>query len=282
MDTGLEPSWPIPSELKWQCVNGYPKAYRDAGSGTPIVLVHGLANDYRAWNAQFDAFSSTYRVIAVSLRHFYPERWDGIGSDFSIRQHAEDVVALIEQLELGKVHLVGHSRGGAVAVELAKLRPQVIRTLVLPDGSITMPVADTADATEAAAFSITLLGTLQENLKRGDPTRAAEVFVDMLSVPGAWRTLPEPVQEMILANINTGLAGTDRPLTSCADVKKFDFPIMLLTGEKSPPRFEFFFNEMRKCKEIPASIVIPNAGHLMQRANPKAFNKAVLAFVSAH
>lgn len=59
MATGLEPSWPIPSELKWQCVNGYPKAYRDAGSGTPIVLVHGLANDYRAWNAQFDAFSST-------------------------------------------------------------------------------------------------------------------------------------------------------------------------------------------------------------------------------
>jgi len=100
----IKPSWPIPSEIRWEVVNGYPMAYRDAGSGTPIVLVHGSINDYRAWNAQFNVFSETHRVIAVSLRHFYPERWDGVGADFSIEQHAQDVAALIKKLNLGKVH----------------------------------------------------------------------------------------------------------------------------------------------------------------------------------
>ena len=70
----VKPNWSIPSELKWEAINGYPMAYRDAGEGTPIVLVHGSTNDYRIWNAQFSVFSAAYRVVAVNLRHFYPER----------------------------------------------------------------------------------------------------------------------------------------------------------------------------------------------------------------
>jgi esterase len=277
----IKPSWPIPSELKWEAVSGYPMAYRDAGNGTPIVLVHGSTNDYRAWNAQFNFFSETHRVIAVSLRHFYPERWDGVGTDFSIEQHAQDVAALIKKLNLGKVHLVGHSRGGAVVAEVAKSHPEVIRTLVLPDASIEMPMPETAEAKEAAGFTQKLIGTLQTSLKTGDPVKAAEVFVDMVNAPGTWPKLPEPVREMILANIYTALGDKGRPLTSCDDLKKFDFPVLLMTGDKSPKKFELVYSEMRKCKDdLPASIVIPNAGHAMQRHNPEAFNKATLAFVS--
>ncbi|OSI79512.1 hypothetical protein BSZ21_01375 [Bradyrhizobium canariense] len=62
-----------------------------------------------------------------------------------IEQHAQDVAALIEKLNLGKVHLVGHSRGGAVAVEVAKSHADLIRTLVLPDGRIEMLVPEAAE-----------------------------------------------------------------------------------------------------------------------------------------
>jgi pimeloyl-ACP methyl ester carboxylesterase len=278
----VKPDWPIPSDIKWEAINGYPMAYRDAGNGTAIVLVHGSVSDYRIWNAQFDVFSQKYRVIAVSLRHFYPERWDGAGTDFSIEQHAQDVAALIKKLNLGKVHLLGHSRGGTVAIEIAKSHPEVIRTLALADGSIEMPVAETAETKEAAEFTKKAIGTLQDNLKAGDSAKAAEVFVDMLNSAGTWPTLPEPVREMVLTNIYTGLGDKGRPLTSCADVKKFDFPILLLTAEMSPKKFEFFYNEMRKCRELPASVVIPKAAHGMQLQNPEAFNKAVLEFLSQH
>jgi esterase len=278
----IKPNWPIPSEIKWEAVNGYPMAYRDAGSGTPIVLVHGSANDYRRWNAQFNVFSEAHRAIAVSLRHFYPERWDGVGADFSIEQHAQDVAALIQKLNLGKVHLVGHSRGGAVVIEVAKFHPEVIRTLVLPDGSIEMPVAETAEAKEATEWNNKLISTLQTKLKAGDPVKAAELLVNTVT-PGAWQRMPEPTKEMILANIYTALGDKGRPLTSCDDVKKFDFPVLLMTGDRSPKKFEFMYGEMRKCRDdIPQTVVIPNAGHGMQSDNAEAFNKITLAFVSQH
>ncbi|MGY4352216.1 pimeloyl-ACP methyl ester carboxylesterase [Bradyrhizobium sp. GM7.3] len=278
----VKPNWPIPSELTWEAINGYPMAYREAGEGTPIVLVHGSTSDYRIWNAQLSAFSAAYRVIAVSLRHFYPERWDGTGTDFSIEQHAQDVATLFKKLDLGKVHLVGHSRGGAVAVEVAKSRPEVIRTLVLLDASIEMPVAETAEAKEAGEFTKKVIRTLQENLQTEDAAKAAEVFVDGLNGAGTWLRLPQPAKDMFLANIYTALGDKDRPISTCADIKKFDFPVLLMTGDKSPKRFEFFYNEMRKCREFPATVVIPNAAHAMQRQNADVFNRVTLEFLSQH
>jgi pimeloyl-ACP methyl ester carboxylesterase len=82
-------AWPLPEGIKSVEVNGYPMAYQESGSGTPLVLVHGSMNDYRCWNLQIPAFTAHYRVLAVSLRHYFPEPWDGQGDDFSIPQHAD-------------------------------------------------------------------------------------------------------------------------------------------------------------------------------------------------
>jgi pimeloyl-ACP methyl ester carboxylesterase len=64
-------------------------------------------------------FAEQYRVIAISLRHYFPEPWDGRGDDFSILQHADDLAEFTRKLELGPVHLLGHSRGGAVVLNVA-------------------------------------------------------------------------------------------------------------------------------------------------------------------
>jgi pimeloyl-ACP methyl ester carboxylesterase len=83
-------------------------------------------------------------------------------------------------------------------------------------------------------------------------------------------------------NIYSALGDKGRPISTCADVKKFDFPVLLMTGDKSPKKFEFFYNEMRKCREFPRKVVIPNAGHGMQTRNPEVFNKVMLEFLSKH
>jgi pimeloyl-ACP methyl ester carboxylesterase len=110
-------------------------ACQDSGTGMPLVLVHGSMNDYRCWNFQIPVFAAHYRVIAVSLRHYFPEPWDGQGADFSILQHADDVAEFTRALDLGPVHLLGHSRGGAVVLNVAARHPAVIKTLILVDAS---------------------------------------------------------------------------------------------------------------------------------------------------
>ena len=62
-------------------VNGYDMAYLEVGQGPPLVCVHGTLGDFRTWSAVFGPLSKRRRVIAVSLRHFFPEHWDGIGDD---------------------------------------------------------------------------------------------------------------------------------------------------------------------------------------------------------
>src|SRR3954470_16081808 len=172
----ISPSWPIPADAKWELINGYPLTYRDEGQGTPIVLIHGVLSDYRTFGPQFASLASSYRLIAPSLRRSYPERWNGEGPGHSTEQHAADVAALIRKLNLGKVHLVGWSRGGAVAIEIAKAHPDLLRTLVMEDGAIAMPVEDTPESRKAAEFTANNLRTLSENLKAGEPNKAAEMF----------------------------------------------------------------------------------------------------------
>src|SRR6516165_3231168 len=72
-------------------VNGYDMAYLEVGEGPPLVCVHGTLGDFRTWHAVLGPLSKRRRVIAVSLRHFFPEHWDGAGGDYRMAQHVADV-----------------------------------------------------------------------------------------------------------------------------------------------------------------------------------------------
>ena len=73
-------------------------AYLEVGepTGPPLVCVHGTLGDFRTWYAVLGPLSKQHRVIAVSLRHFFPEHWDGVGDDYLMAQHVADMIAFIE------------------------------------------------------------------------------------------------------------------------------------------------------------------------------------------
>jgi esterase len=276
--------WAIPDGVKTAAVQGYPLAYQEAGSGEPIVLVHGSLGDYRIWYAQAPVLSRQYRVLSLSLRHYYPERWDGVGEDFSIAQHAADVAALIKRLGLGPVHLLGHSRGGAVVLTVAKEHPELIKTLILEDASGMEGLLPETPETKAMAGEVKgLVLTLRANLAAGDKEKAGQEFTDGLNGPGTWAKRSALQKEILLDNLGTGVDSGERGNITCADIAKFSFPVLTLTGERSPKRYPEGFAAARKCNPaIPAAIVIPDAAHAMNRDNPDAFNAALLAFLAQH
>lgn len=274
------PVWPLPEGVKSISVNGYEMAYQESGSGTPLVLVHGALTDYRYWYLLAPEFSKRYRVIAVSLRHYYPERWDGSADDFSYEQHAADVAAFIKKLDLGKVHLLGHSRGGGVVVNVAKTNPEVIRTLTLADASgfeSLLPV--TPEDQKLAAESANRADTLRKNLASGNIDLGAQMFVDSLNGPGTWAARPAELRQVLFDNLGTAARMSAAPPTTCEQVAKFDFPILLIHGEKSPKTFAAQSEAMRKCKDVPKPIIIPDASHNMSRDNPSVFNAALADFL---
>src|SRR5262252_1708178 len=73
-------------------VTGYDMAYLDVGQGPPLVCVHGSLCDFRVWSPVLGPLTTRHRVIALSLRHFFPEPWDGSGDTYSLAQHVEDMI----------------------------------------------------------------------------------------------------------------------------------------------------------------------------------------------
>src|SRR5215471_84076 len=129
-------------------VNGYDMAYIEVGRGPPLVCVHGTLDDFRIWSPVLGPLSRQHRVIAPSLRHFFPEHWDGTGSNYTMAQHVADTIGFIEALNVGPVHLMGHSRGGHITFRVAQQRPDLLRRIVLaePGGDLDPSLAPPGDA----------------------------------------------------------------------------------------------------------------------------------------
>src|SRR5438309_9926737 len=87
-------------------------AYVEAGSGEPVVFVHGIPTDYRAWNSQIGSFSGKYHVIAYSRRLAQPNQNTMDYEKTTIENNSADLVGFIEELGISPVHLVGHSYRG--------------------------------------------------------------------------------------------------------------------------------------------------------------------------
>jgi pimeloyl-ACP methyl ester carboxylesterase len=247
-----------------------------------VLLVHGSLIDARAWGAQLDAFKSQYRAIAPGLRHCWPERWDGKGEGFTVEQHAADLASLIAAQRLGPVHVVGHSRGGAVAIQLALTHPALIRSLVLADpGGLEALLPDTPEGRQMAAESATMFARLAADLATGDQVRAARNFVEALGGEGAWERRSAEQRQWLLDNIATGPACAQRPHWSREVLAGLPGPILLVTGARSPQRYPLMLAELARANpNVRGVVTIPNAAHAMNRENPAEFNAAVVRFLA--
>ena len=66
-------------------IGGYAMSYTEYGSGDPLVLVHGSLSDSRYWKSQMGPLGRSRRVLAVCLRRYWPEAWNGEGGGFLSR-----------------------------------------------------------------------------------------------------------------------------------------------------------------------------------------------------
>jgi pimeloyl-ACP methyl ester carboxylesterase/molybdopterin/thiamine biosynthesis adenylyltransferase len=116
-------------QAKRVAVNGVELYHRLEGDGEPVLLLSPLGNDSSFWARQVGDFASAHRVIT------YDARGTGVSSpcddSCSIEQLADDVIAMLEVLGTGPVHLVGLAIGGLVGIRVAATRPDLVRGLVL-------------------------------------------------------------------------------------------------------------------------------------------------------
>ncbi len=260
-------------------IDGYDMAYIEVGDGAPLLCVHGSLCDFRIWSPVLGPLSRRCRVVAPSLRHFFPEHWDGSGGDFTMPRHVADVIAFIEQLGSGPVDLLGHSRGGHVAFRVAQQRPDLVRRLILaePGGELD------ASFPQARSFPALhgFVAAAMEKVAAGDVDAGLAAFWEVVDGTGGWARLPEALKQQLRDNAATllGQIGENRRPYTPADARSIAAPTLLIGGAQTQGPLRLIFEAL--AAHIPGVRVatIPNASHMMIEQNPVAFCAAVLDFL---
>lgn len=115
-------------------VNGIDLYYEEYGSGEPLVLLHGFSGTGDGWKQNLEAFSARYRVIVPDMRGH--GRSTNPSGEFTHRQYARDVYALLDHLGIKRFSGIGSSSGGMTLLHMATQQPERVEAMILIGATI--------------------------------------------------------------------------------------------------------------------------------------------------
>lgn len=264
-------------------VNGTEVHYAEAGAGgRPLLMVHGTLGDQRSFAAQMEPLAAAgYHVMALSMRHCWPGNWPTSGGDFRIDTHVADVAAFIGALETGPVALLGHSRGGHIAVRVAERHPTLLRALILaePGGELD----ESLGGKPSAAGQVSAFAKAADLVAAGDEEGGLKIVAENTGGPGAWERRPEARKIIGRANARTmlGQRNEQRRPYSRATAATICIPTLFLYGANTRPNFVANVEALSGAITGSKVVAIPNATHGLTYENPTDFNAAVVSFLKA-
>lgn len=254
-------------------VAGLRIAFERAGDGPPIVLLHGILQDSRAWRWQLDGLADEFTVVA----------WDAPGcgrsSDppetFRLPEYADCLAAFVDALGLGRPHVLGLSWGGGLALELYRRHPTVPATLVL-----TAAYAGWAGSLPAEVVEQRLRQALRE--AGLSPDRFIPGWIPGLLTEAASKEMVDEVVAIMSGFHPTGYRTMARAFAE-ADLRDVlplvDIPTLLLYGDADRRSPLSVARDLHA--KIPASrlVVMPGTGHLSNVEAAETFNAEVRRFL---
>jgi len=248
--------------------------YRDTGGGgVPVILLHAATGSSRVWEYQIPAFAAArYRVIAFDRRGWGRTAISSAESQQQPGTAADDLLGLLDQLGLDRVHLVGTAAGASVAFDFALSYPRRVRSLVIANAMGGVQDADYLEL--GRRIRPPQFDALPPELRELGPSyRAANaagtqrwVELEKMSRPPGPPAPPQPPRNrMTFALLETIKA-----------------PTLLVTGDADlyapPPVLQLF---AARIKDSETSI-FPAAGHSTYWEQPELFNRTVLNFLGKH
>lgn len=246
--------------------DGTPISYETHGTGEPtLVFVHGWSCDGRYWRAQVPYFAKTNRVVILDLAgHGHS---GGSRSQYTMKAFGEDVQAVAAATGSRKVVLIGHSMGGSVIAEAARLMPDKVLGLI---------GVDTLENIEYPLSSEELQQMIAP-LEKDFPAGSRQFIKDMLSS----RTDPS-LREWILADI--AAAPPAVALSAMREMmsqyisgeaarifEEIRVPVITVKGDLWPVNYEANRRHMSSFE----AIVLKDADHFLMLDRPEEFNLAL-------
>jgi pimeloyl-ACP methyl ester carboxylesterase len=251
-----------------------------SGAGEPVLLIHGVfVADALRPLIEDDSLAGRYKHVLYHRRGV--ARSDRVSPPFSIPDQAADARALLAELGIEKAHVLGHSYGAAIALQLAADAPEVVHTLTLLEAPSVM-VPATAQVVEG-------LEPLGAQFASGDREGATDAFLAAMGgegYRGALDRLLPGAFELAVADADAFFAVEFPALgewsISAEDVDRIDAPVLRIRGENTIPWF--VESDALLSEWLPDSdgATIPGAGHFLQMESPRPVAEAVATFLARH
>jgi pimeloyl-ACP methyl ester carboxylesterase len=261
-------------------IDGVNLAYRETGSGFPLVFAHEFAGSMESWDQQVNYFARKYRVIVYNARGYTPSDVPESADVYGHEQQVADLYGLLKHLGIEKAHIGGLSMGAYTTIGFGLTHPGMCSSLIVAgagSGSDNVEAfhanaANYADLMESGGMDAMrkyVGGDTRARFRHKDPSgyaRFEELFMSH-SPKGA-------------ANTFRGFQGT-RPsiYTREVELRELRVPMLVINGDEDEPCLEpgLFLK-----RTVPSAgmAVVPQTGHAVNIEEPMAFNQLVAEFLS--
>ena len=248
--------------------------------GPTVVLLHSSGSSARQWRDLVETLQPRYRVRAIDFHgHGVRSDWGG-GSPMALADDAALVEPLLE--EARGAHLVGHSYGGAVALKLAALHPQWVRSVVAYEPVMFRLLFDDAASRQPAQEVAAVADWIRDRLLQGEAASAARRFVEFWSGADAWRYLAPGRQNAIAARMRSVLRNFEALFHEPPGMSGLGMPLSILTGAGTVNATRRIGELLRA--ELPDAQheVLPEMGHMGPITRAAQVNRRITQFLRAN
>lgn len=261
-------------------VEGGALAAWSSGSGEPVLLIHGAV--------VADAFTGMTGLPELSGYRFLGYRRRGYGDsapvvESSIEAYARDALAVLDYYGIERAHVVAHSFGGRIGLEVCRQAPERVQTFISLEGA-----GPTDIVVPSAADFMASAGAAGAAISRGDQKGATELLLTAISGEG-WRedvdqVLDEGWFDQAVADIITVFTH-DLPSASTltrADVEGAMMPSLVVIGGDSVAYFRETSEAVAAALPNSEVVIIEGGNHLLQMTEPGAVVAPLAAFLQRH
>ncbi|MCU7821394.1 alpha/beta fold hydrolase [Kitasatospora sp. DSM 101779] len=251
-------------------------AYRDTGSGLPVVLLHASFLDHTMFDELVPALAGRHRVIAPDVRG----HGRSANATLPFRQ-TDDLAALLRHLDTGPAVLVGTSMGANIAVDTALEHPDLVRALVISGGGTGL--SEFRDP-----WLLELGAEKDAAMAAGDIAGWVDGFARIAA--GPHRSLDEVdpevvrrVKEMVWRTLAKHTADEQDHSVAVADTaaraKEIAVPVLALNGALDSPELIAIAEDLAAAVPDGRTVALEGAAHLPSMDRPEAFLRAVEGFL---
>ncbi|MCG8347697.1 MAG: 2-succinyl-6-hydroxy-2,4-cyclohexadiene-1-carboxylate synthase [Chloroflexales bacterium] len=254
-----------------------------AGSGYPLLLLHGFTGSAATWGAHIPHFATRRQIIAPDLIGHGQTDAPANAARYSMAHCVADLLTLLDTLEVERADVLGYSMGGRVALHLAVAAPHRVRSLLLE--SATPGIDKSAERAERVRSDEALADAIEN-----DGVAAFVKRWERLPLFDSQVVLPPEVRANLhsqrLQNRSIGLANSLRGMGTGQQQHLWDklsvikMSTLLLVGELDA---KYCATARRMAKTLPRvrMVVVLNAGHTIHLEQPDIFEQEVTEFLDS-